>query len=503
MPAQSPPALPAEPDLTPLEKAVATQLGEARQHAAGILRDTAAGAAARSDALGELGQLYQVYGLEEAALACYGEAARLAPQDFRWPYLSACLAQSAGRLEPAERGYRRAIELRADWLPAFVHLGEVLLAGNRPEEGERALRQALALAPESAAAKAVLGQIALSRRDFRAAVDLLEAALAAAPEANRLHYPLGLAYRGLGEAEKARDHLARAGTVGVAPNDPLLASLEELRSGEGPHLRQGLLLLRNGRVAEAIAELRLALVANPKSVPGHVNLGAALLQSGDRTRARESLSQAVALAPENTSAHFNLGVLLAQEGEDEGALRELDAVVRLDPGDAAAWLERGRIHERRGAREEALADYGRAADLAPLDEAAQMADADLQVRLGRWGEARSRLERAHPDLPGSARITYALARLLAACPDPAQRDGQKALPLAEAAYAARPTPGALEIQAMALAELGRCPEAAQKQREAIDLARRGALDPALIATYEKDLERYAAGPPCRYGLPKP
>jgi cytochrome c-type biogenesis protein CcmH/NrfG len=72
------------------------------------------------------------------------------------------------------------------------------------------------------------------------------------------------------------------------------------------------------------------------------------------------------------------------------------------------------------------------------------------MALGRWREARSALEEGLRRLPGDPLLAAALAELLAACPDPAVRDGERALGLAEAAYRARPDAEIAEVVAMAL-----------------------------------------------------
>jgi len=82
------------------------------------------------------------------------------------------------------------------------------------------LAQSRAFPPTAAMAHSLLGQVALARRDFRAAAEHLEAALAAVPEASRLHVPLAMAYRGLGDRARAEEHLAKAGAVGLRAPDP-------------------------------------------------------------------------------------------------------------------------------------------------------------------------------------------------------------------------------------------------------------------------------------------
>jgi len=66
----------------------------------------------------------------------------------------------------------------------------------------------------------------------------------------------------------------------------------------------------------------------------------------------------------------------------------------------------------------------------------------------------------------------AVAELLAAAPDRALRDGRRALDIATAVHATAATPVHFETVALALAELGRCSEAADWMRKAIDEARR-------------------------------
>jgi tetratricopeptide (TPR) repeat protein len=125
-----------------------------------------------------------------------------------------------------------------------------------------------------------------------------------------------------------------------------------------------------------------------------------------------------------------------------------------------------------------------------------MGEANLLVRLERYREALEVLEAAQGNLPGSGRVLHGLARLLAACPDPALRNGARALELALRVHTARSTAAHAETVALALAESGRCEEAARWQRTAIEAARREG--PAeRVAPLESSLARYEQGKPCR------
>ena len=89
----------------------------------------------RAGAYGRLGMLYHAHELYAPALASYQNAARLNDTDFRWPYLLALLRHAAGELDAAAESYTRALQLRPDYLPARIHLGQARLARNELQVG--------------------------------------------------------------------------------------------------------------------------------------------------------------------------------------------------------------------------------------------------------------------------------------------------------------------------------------------------------------------------------
>src|SRR5262249_33176483 len=178
---------------------------------------------------------------------------------------------------------------------------------------------------------------------------------------NRIHYSLAMAYRGLGDAEKARMHLAQQGSVGVRVADPLIDGLQELVQGARVHLIRGRLAFEAKRYAEAATEFRLAVAAKADSVPAHVNLGAALTQTGDVKGAIEEFEATLRIDPQNTTAHYNLAVLLARDNKHEQAIVHLQAVSSVNPNDFSARLllvqELLRLHDGTGALKVAQSLY--------------------------------------------------------------------------------------------------------------------------------------------------
>lgn len=488
------------PDLATLEKPVAEQIGGLEEALKALAAEPKPDPGLLAGLFAELGQVYHVYDLLAPAEDCYRNAEMLLPGDYRWPHLLAVVLQREGRLDEASAAWKRALEMEPRDVPALVHQGEILLLHGKPEEAAVVLQKALALEPKSTAAKAFLGQAALARRDYPEAVTRLEAALAENPEANRLHHPLALAYRGLGDRAKAEEHLAKAGTVGARPADPLVDGLLALRTGERTHLIRGRIAYRAGRHADAVAEFRKAVAARPDGAEARINLGSALALTGDRDGAVASYREALKLDAENATAHYNLGVLLSERGAAQDrteAVAHLQATVAKRPEDAEARRTLARLLRDGGRFEEALAEYSQAITLDPTEETARLGSAETLVRLGRHKQARESLEESLRQLPASGRLSHGLARLLAASPDLTLRDGARALDLSLAVWKAYPLTAHAETVALSLAELGRCGEAAEWQRGAIETSLKEGQPAERIAALSGALAGYEKGAPCR------
>lgn len=323
------------PDLSKLEPEVRDQLNSLQESTATVIKSTGSTDAQLAEAYGSLGQIYHAYSMNAPARECYLNAGRLAPKDFRWVYLLAKLDQQEGRVNDAISGYRNAGALQPDYAAVQVNLGNIYLELNRLDEAKTSFTAALKIQGNTAAAYYGLGQVALSERNFGAAVDNFKRALALAPAANRIHYSLAMAYRGLQDQDNARAHLAQQGTVGVRVADPLVDSLPELIKGERVHMIRGRMALDAKRYIEGVAEFRKAVAANPSSVPALINLGAALTQTGDLKGAAEQFEKALQIDPNNVNAHYNLAVLLLND-DREAAVVHLQAVSKINPNDIGA-----------------------------------------------------------------------------------------------------------------------------------------------------------------------
>jgi tetratricopeptide (TPR) repeat protein len=477
------------PDLGGLEPAVAASLAAARDAVVALLQQPDAAPVGLAAPWGDLGRLYHAYGLHEAAAVCYREAARLDAGTMDWPYLLAVVEMARGELAAARAAFDAALRFAA-YPPARIALAEIALLEGRTADAFREVTEALNLAPGEPAALAVLGQAKLADGDHRGAAEALEAALAAVPAADRLRYPLAMAYRGLGDEPRARAELGRAGRTGVRPVDPLLARVDAARTGAIVALLRGRRAALAGDWAAATTAFAAAVAADPENVGARVDLGAALASTGDLAASRKELETALGRDANNLTARFNLGSVLLFAGDAAGAEPHLRAVVAARPDDVGALTALG----------EAVLQLGRAPELRYLEQAvlldpaaepARFHEAVALLRLESWALARQRLEDGLAKLTGAGRLSHLLARLLAIAPDPALRDGARAVELAAAVWAASPQPAHGRTLVLALAEAGRCSEAAA-------LARRLAVDDRdAAAELEGMAKGYDAGPPCR------
>lgn len=484
------------PETSSLEESVRQQLEDARSRLEALLEVPEATAADLAEAFGETGMIYQAYSLRQAAGACYRNARRLVADDFRWPYYLGHVSRDEGRPDEALANFERALEIRPDDLLALLHIGHMASELEQADRAEAAFRRALEIDPECAEARVGLGKLALSRRDFNSAVQQLEQARRLAPQATEINYPLGLAYRGLGDREKAAERLAERGELPAITDDPLIRDLTRLKEGMRVHQIRGTEFYQHGLYEEALAEFREAVSASPDEAVARINLGLTLAHFGDFDGARRELERAVEIEPDNDFAQYNLGRLFVDLGRDADAARHYEAALEANPNHLQAHFNLGNTLRRLGRFDEAVEHYRSVVERDPANAQARLAEAYALVRLERHAGARARLEQARAALPDDRDILHALARILAAAPDDDVRDGPRAMQLAKI-LATREVPLEHVVAlAMIAAENGMFREAVGLQEQAIAVQQRAGSTPAL-AELRENLARYRNGQPCR------
>ena len=275
-----------------------------------------------------------------------------------------------------------------------------------------------------------LGRVALAKQDYAEAVKYLEGALTLGAAGHAHPLPAG--------ARVSRPRQSRArpkricelrGEVDLPPADPLLGEL----SG-APAERRGVRDARHRRRSGASSGPRPRQTSGrpsswrPATRSARLNLGTALYMQGDADGALEQYREAVRLSPALARAHFGIGVLMEARGQDAEAIEAFNAGDRKRSGVRrsrdSVWPTR---FAATGASRSRCSHYAEVLRLNPAVSQASFGYAMGLVRLGRYQEARARLETAMKTFPDQPGFAHALARLLAAAPDDRVRDGARAM----------------------------------------------------------------------------
>nr|MBS0020344.1 tetratricopeptide repeat protein [Gammaproteobacteria bacterium] len=485
------------PDLSQVEERVRDELLAAATEFSKMAAISDVSDRELGSAYGELGGVYHAHHMDDAAEACYRNAEQLAPQEFSWPYLLGYLYQGQGRLEKAAAAYRRARVVNPDYPPLRLRLADAYTSLNQPERARSLLQPALERQETYSAAAYRLGKIALLEGRYQEAVQWLQKALVAAPQADRIHYQLAMAYRGLGDLAEARAHVAQRGDIEPPYPDPVAQTLEQLVAGARTHLYRAMQAVWAKKFGLAAHEFQQVVRLEPDNVPARVGLARALYLIGKEDAARAALEAALAHAPEDAQAHYFLGRLRQETDSDAAAQIHFEAALAADPQHGGAHFFLANTLMRAGDFALAARHYGKAVELLPDDLPARQLEAVALIATpAQHPIARQRLETATALYPNDAVLRQALARLLAASPNAGLRDGKQALGIAKGLLDRVNSIEHAETVAMAYAELGRYREAAAFQQAALDAAVQwGGLD--LLPRLQENLRRYHANKPCR------
>lgn len=458
--------------------------------------------AAKNDpeAWGRYGLILHAHGLLDGALIAYGEAKRLAPREFRWPYYRGLALES---LDPpaALREFDQALRLRSDYPPLHVWIGRLRLLNHDPLAAA-AFHAALGLNPDIGPAHVGLGQIAEQQGDLDSALSHYRSAVLIDETDAAAHAAIAriAARKGLNDEAAAAEALARRhqGRTGRLP-DPLLERLLDESVAIEAYLSRSESYRRTGQFAAALRELNLALQFAPDHPFVHAAVARLFGQRGDFENAAVAARHALDLKPDLPGGHRLLAMALGYQNQFEEAATHIAAALAEDPEDAE-------MHHLEGVR---LALLGRYADAIPHFETAariKPADFDVQQALAQAYSDAGRpadsirvlrpLGDAPNPPPGAA---LQLGWILATSPDDALRDGAAAerllRPLLDGDAGREPE--RLDALAAALAEQGRFEDAIALMTEVVTVAEQRGMPETIRRQYGARLTLYRQHQPYR------
>ena len=199
------------------------------------------------------------------------------------------------------------------------------------------------------------------------------------------------------------------------------------------HNNLGSVLLKMGRVDEAIAHFQKALQIKPDSAEAHNNLGNVLLQKGRVDEAMVHYQKTLQIKPDSAEAHNNLGNALLQKGRVDEAMVHYQKTLQIKPDSAGACYNLGNALLKKGQVDEAIVQYQKALQIKPDFADAHYSLGSLLLQKGNVDEAIAHFRKTLQLKPDSPDVLNNLAWLLATCPDARIRDGVQAVQYAERA----------------------------------------------------------------------
>ena len=243
----------------------------------------------------------------------------------------------------AEATYRRVIEREPENRAALFGLAGLARRNNRPDAARGHLEKILTSNPDDGAALLALGDLAMARRDAKSARKYYEHLKELAPKS-----PMGMYKVGLVEMVEGRTGKAMALFEGALSANPDYA----------PALEQILgVLVRQGKLDEAVERCRRQSEASPKNARYLIALGRLYGAKKDYTRARAIFEQALEVDPNSQDAIFDLARLASTQGSVEEAIKRMEGLHKKNPDHAGFSLFLALLYEQASRQKESKAIY--------------------------------------------------------------------------------------------------------------------------------------------------
>jgi len=382
------------PALEGQEEAVRTQLAELRRQLDELTADSSTPLQRLAEAYGRLGRLYFLYDLVDLATLALENAKLLAPGDYRWPYFLAAHLTFEGELEAAIENLGRVLELRPRDVPTLIRLGDLHSKRGEDEPARSYYQRALELDEASAAAHAGLGRLDLDAGAHQQAIDHVERALELQPDADELYHTLGMAYRGRGELERAREALRKNRHGRVRFPDPLIESLGLENASADAHIQMASDAMRRQEYEKAIPYYRSYIELRPDNAVAHNNLGVALLALDRWEEGMAALRRSVELDPDYRGGQYSLATALAELGRYQEALEHYRRAHEIDPAEKVIHADWATLLAKVGRVDEAIAELRSVLTEDPSQDYARLKLGNVLLQAGRLDEAREQLEQA-------------------------------------------------------------------------------------------------------------
>ena len=245
-------------------------------------------------------------------------------------FREAMAAHQAGRLDEAERLYRRVLKADDRQFPVLMMLGMLCAQRGKLGEAERFLRGALDINPGNADAQYNYANVLLGLQRFDEAFEAFDNALALNPSLAEAHLNRG----GILMSQKRYEDALGCFDAAIRIN----------QNYSDAYCNRGNALEELKRFDEALASYDSALTISPKNPEFHAGRANVLHRLKRYDEALAGLSVALSLRPGNAGFHYNRGNILFELKRFAAAFEAYDKALTLEPDHE--YAETSRLHAK-------------------------------------------------------------------------------------------------------------------------------------------------------------
>lgn len=362
---------------------------------------------------GRLGGILRTYDFRDDALHCLAEAARLEPNEARWPYLCGLIMASRDPVKAGEQ-LRRAVLLCGNEPPSpRLRLARLLAEGGDWKEASREMAELLRVKPDYPPALMTLAFAAQAQGQLTNALTLAERCTSSAFTARAAWTLLGSLHQRLGDTNAAQFAMRRASVLApdLPPPDPFEAEFQNLR-GDARSLRdQAQQLLAAGKFQEAAPLIKRLVDEHPQFPETWLILGRQLYLQRQPVAAEQAFRRYLEMDPQAANGHFQLGMSLLAQNRFLDAAGAFENTTRLSPDLGPAFFNLGFARAKAGRSLEAVPAFREAIRLSPEYIDSYILLADLCLQLGKKADALELTRRAQALNPEDRRVAVLRERI--------------------------------------------------------------------------------------------
>jgi len=224
--------------------------------------------------------------------------------------------EETGQSDEALKMYKQALDKAPNDVDLKLRIGSTQVAAGAGKQAEPILKEVIRERSNSPEANHYLGRAMLiSKSNLNEAMRYLKRAVELDPNRAEYHLYVGWAANETGQPDIASSALAKA---------------LELDSSMGDaYWQRGILLQKQGRNADAIKDLLIALEKRPSRYEAYVALAFAYGDQQNTTKCEEAWRSAIKGNDKIADWHYQLGKVLERKGDAKAAFAEIDKAVEL------------------------------------------------------------------------------------------------------------------------------------------------------------------------------